>query len=175
MTNARDYAIAVVGALLIALPAHAQLMGNAPYQPTVGNIVGGMSPAYRRAILNSKPLGQRTNPLVRDANGLLLTVDRSNSQAYLREPNQPFVVSSSGAAGLAADGTGGGASGGLGWGSGDGYRSPVYLGSAAYSSGALYWIGMLNDPPSSLPWSGVTSGAASGEPMATWIAQLDSP
>jgi hypothetical protein len=75
-----------------------------------------MSPGYRQAILNSKLLGQQSNPLVRDENGLLLTVDRRNSQAFLREPNQPFVVSSSGAAGLPAGGVGGGTNSGLGWG-----------------------------------------------------------
>jgi hypothetical protein len=138
MTNARTYAIAVAAAMLIALPARAQLMGNAPYQPSAGNAgrVGigvGMSPGYRQAILNSKLLGQQQNPLVRDANGFLLTVDRSNSQAFPRVPNQPFLVPTSGAAGLSADGVGvgGGLAGnGLGWGGTDGYRGPVYLGRA---------------------------------------------
>jgi hypothetical protein len=183
MKNARTCAIAVAAAILIALPARAQLMGNAPYQPSAGSAgrVGigvGMSPGYRQAILNSKLLGQQQNPLVRDANGFLLTVDRSNSQAFLRVPNQPFLVPTSGAAGLSADGVGvgGGLAGnGLGWGGADGYRGPVYLGSSASVGGALYWIGMLNEPSSGWPWSGVTSGAASAVPMSAWIAQLGTP
>jgi hypothetical protein len=34
---------------------------------------------------------------------------------------------------------------------------------------------MLNEPANTLPWSGVTSGAAAATPMSTWIAELYSP
>jgi hypothetical protein len=149
---------------------------TAPYQPTVGGAGGvGMSPGYRQAILNSKLLGQQSNPLVRDGNGLLLTVDRRNSQAFLRVPNQPFVVSSSGSTGFSGNDVGVGSGSDLGWGGADGYRAAVYLGTGPYNSGALYWIGMLNEPANGLPWSGVTSGAANAVPISAWIAQLGSP
>lgn len=170
--------------VLVASPANAQLMGNAPYQPRAGSIGGsitgigaGMSPAYRQAILNAKLLGPQSNPLVRDQSGFLLTVDRSNSQAFLRFPNQPFLVPTDGAGGLSVDGVsfGGGFGSGLGWGGSDAYRAPVYLGSGAYGGNALFWIGMLNEPSNSLPWSGVTAGATAGAPMNVWIAQLGSP
>ncbi len=174
MTNARICAAALASAVLIASPARAQLMGNAPYQPITGNIGGvGMSPAYRQAILNSKLLGRQTNPLVRDQNGFLLSVDRRNSQAFLRVPNQPFLVASDGTGIVSADRAGIGS--GLGWGGADGYRAAVYVGSGPYDGHSLYWIGMLNEPPNSLPWSGVTSGAAAAVPISAWIAQLNSP
>ena len=175
MTNAWICAAALAGAVLIASPARAQLMGNAPYQPMAGNIGGmGMSPAYRQVILNSKLLGQQTNPLVRDESGFLLSVDRRNSQAFLRVPNQPFLVGSDGAGIFSAD-RAGIVGGGLGWGGADGYRAAVYVGSGPYDGNSLYWIGMLNESPNSLPWSGVTSGAAAAVPISAWIAQLNSP
>jgi hypothetical protein len=87
-------------------------------------------------------------------------------------------VPTSGAADLSADGVGiggGFAGNGLGWGGADSYRGPVYLGSKSSEGGALYWNGMLNEPSSGWPWSGLTSGAASAVPMSAWIAQLGTP
>jgi hypothetical protein len=176
MKAARSYLVGLVAMVLLASPVRAQLMGNAPYQPRVGggNITGvgaGMSPAYRQTILNAKLLGPQSNPLVRDQNGFLLNVDRRNSQAFLRIPNQPFLVPADGAGGLSAAGVGGG----LGWGGSDSYRGAVYVGGGTYGGNPLLWIGMLNEPPNRLPWSGLTSGATAAGPMDTWIAQLGSP
>jgi hypothetical protein len=184
MKAAWSYLLGFTAIVLVASPADAQLMGNAPYQPRAGNIGGsitgigsGMSPAYRQTILNAKLLGPQSNPLVRDQSGFLLTVARSNSQAFLRFPNQPFLVPTDGGGGLSVDGVsvGGGFGDGLGWGGSDAYRAPVYLGSGAYGGNALFWIGMLNEPSNSLPWSGVTAGATAAAPMNVWIAQLGSP
>src|SRR5258708_17858522 len=118
-----------------------------------------MSPAYRQPILNAKRLGPQSNPLVRDQSGFLLTVARSNSQAFLRFPNQPFLVPTDGGGGLSVDGVsvGDGFGGGLGWGGSDAYRAPVYLGSGAYGGNAPFSIFVINEPSCGLPVSGVTT------------------
>jgi hypothetical protein len=176
MKRARLYLVAFALAALMSSEAQAQLMGNAPYQPTFGSGRGGgsfgMSPAYRQAILNAQLLGQQSNPLVRDRNGFLLDVDRRGSQAFLRAPASPFLPASGAAIGISAAGVG------FGFGTTAGAGAGLYATAgygAALDGNRLNWIAMLDASPNEWPWSGVSASATTPAPLNVWIAQLESP
>jgi hypothetical protein len=171
MKNLRIGLAAFALAGLVGSAAHAQLIGNQPYQPKFGamGIANGMSPAYRQAILNRKLLGQQSNPLVRGPGGFLLDVQRQGDQAFLRAPSSPFLVSTT------VSGSTFVAGGGVGYGLGASYYASSGQYAAAPEVNQLTWIAMLDTPSSELPWDGVSAGAAAPAPMNVWIGQLGAP
>jgi len=149
---------AVVAAILLPQAAPAQ-WNNAPYQPKLRGIAGGIgiSPGYKQVII-SRELGNRQEKnFYRSASGDLLDVAREGRNVFVISPDG-FPTSRDR---LARTGFGYGFST-LGRGS---YASPLGVSSNAVISG---WIGMVQESASYR----VASISTSITPIDSWIGQL---
>lgn len=143
------------------VPAAAQ-MNNQPYQGSIRSGGFGMSLGHRQAILDRELLGRTGNPVVRDRNGALLEVERRGAQAFVRLRDDSFLPADR--LGVRSSGFGY-----VGVASSGGYSAARGL---LAGGGSLFWIGMLAEPGSQVPWSGVTAGSSYATPINSWIAQI---
>lgn len=155
--------IALLGAAMAAflLPQAAPAQwNNAPYQPKVRGIAGGVgiSSGYKQVIISHELGSTQENNFYRGASGELLNIVREGHNAFVVSPDgfpsaRPRLARTGFGYGFSAIGRGS-------------YASPLSASSNAVISG---WIGMVQEESANYRMASVSVSAT---PIDSWIGQL---